>query len=108
MVYGKCYPCIFSLTAHGIDSEWKRHKFVLCVRHFPGSHNFESISAIMDKMLNEWGISEAKRHVFLRDEGTNMKKVRLKLCITSFEFSLCVFRALKKADISMLIVVLTS
>uniref|UniRef100_A0A915EKX4 Uncharacterized protein n=1 Tax=Ditylenchus dipsaci TaxID=166011 RepID=A0A915EKX4_9BILA len=25
-------------------------------------------------MLKEWGIGEAQQHVFLRDEGSNMKK----------------------------------
>uniref|UniRef100_A0A915DS61 BED-type domain-containing protein n=1 Tax=Ditylenchus dipsaci TaxID=166011 RepID=A0A915DS61_9BILA len=65
-----------SLTAHVIDTVWKQHKFVLGVRHFPGCHNFETISQIMNNMLREWVINEAKRHVFLRDEESNMKKVK--------------------------------
>uniref|UniRef100_A0A915DL41 Uncharacterized protein n=1 Tax=Ditylenchus dipsaci TaxID=166011 RepID=A0A915DL41_9BILA len=27
-----------NLTAHGINQEWKREKFVLAIRELPGSH----------------------------------------------------------------------
>uniref|UniRef100_A0A915E0J5 Transposase n=1 Tax=Ditylenchus dipsaci TaxID=166011 RepID=A0A915E0J5_9BILA len=62
------------LTAHGIDVEWKRIKFVLAIRELSGSHTGECINAAIEKILEEWEISRSKCHVFLRDGAANMKK----------------------------------
>uniref|UniRef100_A0A915DMH8 Uncharacterized protein n=1 Tax=Ditylenchus dipsaci TaxID=166011 RepID=A0A915DMH8_9BILA len=49
-----------SLIAHGNDTVWKRHKLVLCVRHFPVCHNFKTMSQTMDNMLRGWESMEIK------------------------------------------------
>lgn len=94
----------FSLTAHGIDANWQRHKFILCVRHFPGEHNFETIGDVVGRMLEDWGIEKKKQHVFLRDEGGNMKKVGFYFV----GFTLLLFRHSKKADTCMRTAALTN
>uniref|UniRef100_A0A915DHG2 Uncharacterized protein n=1 Tax=Ditylenchus dipsaci TaxID=166011 RepID=A0A915DHG2_9BILA len=65
---------IFHLTAHGIDEEWKRVKYVLAIRELPGSHTAVHINAAIKKILEEWEIEQNRCHVFLRDGAANMKK----------------------------------
>jgi hypothetical protein len=68
------FSLCFSLTAHGIDCEWKRVKYVLAIRELPGSHSADNINNAIRTILGEWSISQAKCHVFLRDGAANMKK----------------------------------
>ncbi|KAI1703072.1 zinc finger BED domain-containing protein 1 [Ditylenchus destructor] len=63
-----------SLTAHGINKEWKARNFVLCVREFPGSHTGERVGELVRAMLKEWAVPQEKCFLFLRDGGANMRK----------------------------------
>uniref|UniRef100_A0A915DLP0 WD repeat-containing protein 48 homolog n=1 Tax=Ditylenchus dipsaci TaxID=166011 RepID=A0A915DLP0_9BILA len=64
----------FSLTAHGINEEWERVKYVLAVRKLSGSHTGVQINLAIKRILEEWDIKEEQCHVFLRDGAANMKK----------------------------------
>jgi len=75
----------FSLTIHGITDSWSRKEFVLAVEHFPGSHTGKKISEIISTILNRWEIGKASCHCFLRDSGSNMKKVNYIITLLHFK-----------------------
>uniref|UniRef100_A0A915CSN3 Protein kinase domain-containing protein n=1 Tax=Ditylenchus dipsaci TaxID=166011 RepID=A0A915CSN3_9BILA len=62
------------LTAHGINEEWERVKYILAVRELSGSHTGVQINLAIKRILEEWDIKEEQCHVFLRDGAANMKK----------------------------------
>jgi hypothetical protein len=59
-----------SLTAHFIDSSFVYHRFILNVKHFPGSHTGD-IADNVTKILQEWNLTDV--HLIVTDEGANMK-----------------------------------
>uniref|UniRef100_A0A915E7B4 Transposase n=1 Tax=Ditylenchus dipsaci TaxID=166011 RepID=A0A915E7B4_9BILA len=67
-----------SLTAHGINQEWKRDKYVLAIRELQGSHTADVINTAIREILEEWVIKQEVCHVIVRDGAANMKK-RLKV-----------------------------
>uniref|UniRef100_A0A915EQ13 DUF4371 domain-containing protein n=1 Tax=Ditylenchus dipsaci TaxID=166011 RepID=A0A915EQ13_9BILA len=64
----------FSLTAHGINQEWKRDKYVLAIRELQGSHTADVINTAIREILEEWEIKQEVCHVIVRDGAANMKK----------------------------------
>lgn len=60
-----------SLTAHFIDSDYKRKEYAVCCSYFPGEHTGEKVGEKMIEMLDALQIDERKRHLILRDGGTN-------------------------------------
>uniref|UniRef100_A0A915EHK7 DUF4371 domain-containing protein n=1 Tax=Ditylenchus dipsaci TaxID=166011 RepID=A0A915EHK7_9BILA len=62
------------LTAHGINEEWERVKYVLAVRELSGSHTGVQINLAIKRILEKWDIKEEQCHVFLRDGAASMKK----------------------------------
>lgn len=65
----------FRLTAHGITRKWERKRYLLNVREFPGHHYGPLVKAMVDDLLKEWGIDEARVHCVVHDEGSNMEEV---------------------------------
>uniref|UniRef100_A0A915DQ83 Uncharacterized protein n=1 Tax=Ditylenchus dipsaci TaxID=166011 RepID=A0A915DQ83_9BILA len=63
-----------SLTAHGINQEWKRDKYVLAIRELQGSHTADVINTAIREILEEWEIKQEVCHVIVRDGAANMKK----------------------------------
>uniref|UniRef100_A0A915EQQ4 Uncharacterized protein n=1 Tax=Ditylenchus dipsaci TaxID=166011 RepID=A0A915EQQ4_9BILA len=63
-----------NLTAHGIDEEWKRVKYILAIRELPGSHSAVHVNAAIKNILEESEIEQNRCHVFLRYGAANMKK----------------------------------
>uniref|UniRef100_A0A915CXY6 Uncharacterized protein n=1 Tax=Ditylenchus dipsaci TaxID=166011 RepID=A0A915CXY6_9BILA len=47
-----------SLTAHGINQEWKRDKYVLAIRELQGSHTADVINTAIREILEEWEIKQ--------------------------------------------------
>jgi hypothetical protein len=68
------------MTAHGITNKWCMRKYVLAVKHFPGSHTGLAIEQIIRSILEKWEIEEAKMHVFVTDSAKNMINVSLFGC----------------------------
>ena len=58
-----------------INKIWERKNFILSVSEFPGSHTGDRIREKVQEMLKAWNIKVEKCHLFLRDGGTNFKKV---------------------------------
>lgn len=61
-----------SLTAHWIDPEFQRKNAVLHAKHFPGSHTGENIEQMIRTMMADWGITEERQHILVRDGAANM------------------------------------
>lgn len=68
-----------SLTAHYIDDEFKRKEFVVSCSYFPGAHTGERVGEKITQLLSEANISNDRRHLILRDGGTNYVSGRLSL-----------------------------
>ncbi|KAL0851503.1 hypothetical protein ABMA28_007294 [Loxostege sticticalis] len=63
---------LLSLTAHGINEDFKRLKVILKCHTFDGRHTGDLIQEKINGMLMEWGIIHEKIHCFVRDSGSNM------------------------------------
>ncbi|KAH7664860.1 zinc finger protein, partial [Aphelenchoides avenae] len=63
----------FALTAHGITRKWERKRYLLNVREFPGHHYGPLVKTMVDDLLKEWGIDEARVNCVVHDEGSNME-----------------------------------
>lgn len=63
---------LLSLTAHGINKDFKRLKVILNCHTFDGKHTEDLVLEKIKSMLMEWGIINEKIHCFLRDSGSNM------------------------------------
>lgn len=61
-----------SLTAHWINKNFERRNAVLNAKHFPGSHTGGNIEHMISNMMTEWGISEERQHILVRDGAANM------------------------------------
>ncbi|KAI6653958.1 Zinc finger BED domain-containing protein 4-like [Oopsacas minuta] len=61
--------CLMSLTAHCIDVNFKRKKFVLCATELDERHTGEFINEMFIGMLERWSIPFGKVHVVLPDAG---------------------------------------
>ena len=62
-----------SLTAHWLNESFEyKHRALHC-KEIEGSHTGFNISENIKKMLENWGISMDRVHVFLRDNAFNMK-----------------------------------
>lgn len=62
-----------SFTAHWIDNDYNYKHIVLNARHFPGSHNSENISRMLNNMIMEWNLKN-KIYLVIRDSGSNIVK----------------------------------
>lgn len=65
---------LLSLTAHAINRDFQRVKFVLEVQPLEERHTGDYISRKFNEMLDKWEISHSSVHCVVRDSGTNMKK----------------------------------
>ncbi|XP_052744503.1 uncharacterized protein LOC112046345 [Bicyclus anynana] len=63
---------LLSLTAHGINRDFKRLKFILKCHTFDGRHTGDLVLEKINSMLMEWGIIKEKIYCFVRDSGSNM------------------------------------
>lgn len=63
---------LLSLTAHGINRDFKRLKVILKCHTFDGRHTGDLVLEKIKSMLMEWGIIKEKIHCFVRDSGSNM------------------------------------
>ena len=62
-----------SLTAHWLNESFEyKHRALHC-KEIEGSHTGFNISENIKEMLENWGISTDRVHVFLRDNAFNMK-----------------------------------
>uniref|UniRef100_A0A915DND2 Uncharacterized protein n=1 Tax=Ditylenchus dipsaci TaxID=166011 RepID=A0A915DND2_9BILA len=73
-IYKSFCPIDIDLTAHGINQEWKRDKYVLAIRELQGSHTADVINTAIREILEEWEIKQEVCHVIVRDGAANMKK----------------------------------
>ena len=63
---------LLSLTAHGINENFKRIKIILKCHTFNERHTGDQIQEKINEMLMEWGITNDQIHCFVRDSGSNM------------------------------------
>ncbi|GBP98375.1 hypothetical protein EVAR_98416_1 [Eumeta japonica] len=68
---------LLSLTCHGIASDFERSSIILKCETFDDRHTGDIIAEKFDTMLSEWNISNDQVHCMIRDEGSNMKTMRL-------------------------------
>lgn len=61
-----------SLTCHWLTSDYERKNCVLFAKHFPGSHTGENIERMINSMMTQWGISDERQHILVRDGAANM------------------------------------
>jgi hypothetical protein len=64
-------------------------------------HNYETIGGKVKEMLGKWDIPIEKCHVFLRDEGGNMRKVVSALIRCRSLKSISLLRLSRQKDFSM-------
>ena len=64
-----------SLTIEGITKTFARRKFVLSIVEFPGTHSGEAIAKKIKQILQDWNIEKDRIVAFVRDSGSNIKKV---------------------------------
>lgn len=62
---------LLSLTAQGINSDFKRLKIILKCHKFKGRHTGDLTQKKINEMLLEWDLSK-KIQCFIRDSGSNM------------------------------------
>uniref|UniRef100_UPI00358DF1F0 zinc finger BED domain-containing protein 4-like n=1 Tax=Myxine glutinosa TaxID=7769 RepID=UPI00358DF1F0 len=63
---------LMSLTAHFIDSNWKRVQVVLNVKEMSDSHTGDYIGCMFVEILEHWDIDKERVLMVLRDSGANM------------------------------------
>lgn len=63
---------LLSLTAHGINEDFKRFEVILKRHTFNGRHTGDHIQEKINEMLMEWDIRNDIIHCFVRDSGSNM------------------------------------
>lgn len=66
--------CI-SLTAHGIDNNFARRNYCLCVTKFEGKHTCEEIAKKLGTLFANWKIPSNKLMAFTTDGASNFRKV---------------------------------
>lgn len=64
---------LLSLTAHGINENFKRIKIILKCHTFNERHTGDQIQEKINEMLMEWGITNDQIHCFVRDSGSNIR-----------------------------------
>lgn len=90
---------LLSLTAHGINDDFKKLKVILKCHTFEGRHTGNLVQEKTNDMLTEWGITNEKIHCIVRDSGSNMiRALRLAALpdvnCTVHQLQLCVRTAL--------------
>lgn len=65
-----------SLTAHfwNTNVSNQRESFVLACKGFPGTHTGDSISQMLQDLLDQWKLNKDQIHLLLADNAANMKK----------------------------------
>ncbi|RVE41085.1 hypothetical protein evm_014266 [Chilo suppressalis] len=63
---------LLSLTAHGINGDFRRLKVILKCHTFDGRHTGDLVLENIKSMLMEWDVVKEKIHCFVRDSGSNM------------------------------------
>ena len=66
--------CLMSITAHCIDVDFRRKKYVPCATELEERHTGEYIDEMFRKMLERWSILSEKVHIVIRDAGADVKK----------------------------------
>lgn len=92
---------LLSLTAHGINRDFRRINIILKCETFEGDrHTGDIISEKFKIILAEWGISSQKVHCMIRDRGSNMIRAMLlanfeNVDCTVHQLQLCIRAALE-------------
>ena len=73
-----------SLTAHWIDSQFKRISAVLSAQCLTEAHTGQYIAAQFLTMLEKWDISLERVHLVITDNSSNMKKTMLDSSLQHF------------------------
>src|SRR6218665_3348107 len=61
-----------SLTGHWIDESWNRRYAFLKLHSLESPHTGLVISNSFNEILSEWGITEERRGILVRDNGSSM------------------------------------
>ena len=85
---------LLSLTAHWIDSQFKRTSAILHAQCLTESHTGEYIAAQILTMLGKWDIALQRVHVVITDNANNMMKAMHDTSLPHFG---CFAHSLKRA-----------